>query len=83
MAFQTTVDITNAQEAALQRLIDYRYKDEPTKPTPQEFLEGSISDLVIGLRNEYLSMRRDQILAALANASGADLDSIESTLGLA
>jgi hypothetical protein len=84
MAFTATLDVTDPQEAALQKLIDKQFEDEDpgSRPTPAQYVDARISELVNRLRDEYLALRRQEIFAALRVADNAQLAAVESTLGL-
>jgi hypothetical protein len=85
MAFTATLEITDSQEAALQKLIDKQFEDQDPgdRPTPAQFIDARLIELVNRLRDEYLALRRQEIFAALRVANNATLSSVESTLGLA
>ena len=83
MAFQITVNITDAQEAALGRIAqEIAEKAGKPVPTARKFFEGQVNDLLGTLRQQYFFLRRERILEALEGATAAKLAQIETALGL-
>jgi hypothetical protein len=81
--FTKTINITNAQETALQRLSD-NITEAAGLPsqTAEEFFDVKIDQMIGSLREDYLALRRQEIFRALAGADNATLSQIEADLGL-
>lgn len=84
MAFQKIIDITDPQEAALQKLADHVsvQRGLETPITAEEFFDEAVAQMVTELRTRYLGLRKADIQGALASASPAVLNQIEALLGL-